>query len=158
MRLTFVKPFAAIPLLVVAFASPSGTVATAAAEASAKMDPCTLVTTAEARSILGVAVVAPVSSDDGLMRHCVYSSADKRNSLMLEAQTQDKAVFEQFMKIHGNPLPKLGTDAYTNAEAVLVWKNGTQVNVTISDESGKTSDAQKESAREKAASLVLRRL
>jgi hypothetical protein len=158
MRLHLIKLFAATPLLVMAFANPFGAVATDAAEASAKMDPCTLVTTAEARSILGVAVVAPVSSDDGLFRHCVYSSADKRNSLMLEAQTQDKAPFEQFMKIRGNPIPKLGSDAYANAEAVLVWKNGTQVNVTISDESGKMSDAQKESAREKAASLVLRRL
>jgi hypothetical protein len=122
------------------------------------MDPCSLITAAEARSLLGVEIAGPVSSDDGLMRHCTFSSSDKRNRLMLDAKTTDKAVFERFMRMHGSPVPKLGSDAYTNAGALLIWKNGTQVNIKIDDQSGKTSEDQKEAIDEKVANLVLQRL
>jgi hypothetical protein len=111
---------------------------------------------AEARSILGVDVGVAVSSDDGLMRDCIYSSADTRNQRMLEAKTADKVLFERRMKLRENFVPKLGGDAYTNSGVLLVWKNGTQVNVKISDESGESSDEQIEVAPEKVADLVLR--
>jgi hypothetical protein len=77
---------------------------------------------------------------------------------MLDAKTTDKAVFERFMRMHGSPVPKLGSDAYTNAGALLIWKNGTQVNIKIDDQSGKTSEDQKEAIDEKVANLVLQRL
>jgi hypothetical protein len=132
--------------------------AAADAPASAKMDPCTLVSQAEARSILGVEVTAPASSDDGLMRHCVYSSADKSNILMLEAKSTDKALFERWMKLHGTPVPKLGSDAYVNGGVLLIWKNGTQVDIKIDDHSRKASEEQIEAAQERIAALVLSRL
>jgi len=161
MRITLIKPAAAtaaVTLLILASAKPVSVAATDAPAASASMDPCSLVSAAEARSILGVDVSTPVSGDDGLMRHCVYSSADKRKSLTLEAKATDRAVFERWMKLHGSAVPQLGSDAYTNAGTLLVWKNGTQVNVKISDQSGNRSAEQLEIAQEKAASVVLPRL
>ncbi len=92
------------------------------------------------------------------MRHCVFSGADKRHKLMVEAKTTDKALFERFMKMHGTPVPKLGSDAYTNSGALLIWKNGTQVDLKIDDQSGQSSDDQKEAEEEKAGALVLQRL
>ncbi len=158
MRLTSIALAGAANALYVLCAAAFTAAAANAQEASAKMDPCSLVTAAEAKSILGVEVSAPASTDDGLMRQCVYSSADKRHNLMLDVKTTDKALFERFMKLHGVPVPKLGNDAYTNSGVLLVWKNGTQANVKVDDRSGQSSDEQKEALEERAANLVLQRL
>jgi hypothetical protein len=127
---------------------------------SATVDPCTLISVAEAQSILGVGVMPPQSSDDGVFRHCVYSSADKRNYLRLEALNTQKAMFERWMKLkqHGLPPRQLGNDAYTNSGVLLVWKNGTQLNISIGDDSGNSSADSLEDAKERAAQIALSRL
>ncbi len=127
---------------------------------SANVDPCKLISAAEAQSILGVSVTAPQSSDDGTFRHCVYSSADKRNYLRLEALNAPKAFFERWMKLkeHGLPSRQLGNDAYTSSGVLLVWKNGIQLNISVGDDSGNSSVQGLEDAKERAAQIALSRL
>lgn len=127
---------------------------------SANIDPCTLISAAEARSILGISVTAPQSSDDGTFRHCVYSSADKRKYLKLEALSAPKAFFERWMKLkeHGLPSRQLGNDAYTSGGVLLVWKNGIQLNISVGDDSGNSSVQGLEDAKERAAQIALSRL
>jgi hypothetical protein len=138
--------------------------AVAAADApSSKVDPCTLVTAAEAQAVLGVAIVAPASSDDSLFRHCIFTSADKRKYLYLDARDLKRDIFEKGMKTVRSGLPvagDIGADAYTDKSSgtLLVWKNGTTLNILIGDQSGNTSDEKKEAAEEKIARIALSHL
>jgi hypothetical protein len=130
---------------------------------SARVDPCTLVTKAEAEAVLGVAIVAPSASDDGLFRHCVYASADKRHYLYFDARDGDQGNFQSAMKVnrHGLPVdPSMGADAYTDKSSgtLLLWKKGVGLNILIGDQSGNQSAAKLLEAQEKIAKIALSRL
>jgi hypothetical protein len=146
----------------VAFFAFAGATATAD-QPSAKVDPCTLVTKAEAEAVLGVSIVAPSASDDGLFRHCVYASADKRHYLYFDARDEEQGNFQRAMKVnrHGLPVdPSMGADAYTDRSSgtLLVWRKGVALNILVGDQSGNQSDAKRLEAQEKIAKTALARL
>jgi len=129
---------------------------------SARLDPCALVNLAEAQAVLGVPLVPPKASDDGLFRHCVYKSADQRHYLYVDARDQEQSVFERGMKLHGNGLPvdaSLGSDAYTDSGSgtLLVWKKGVGLNILVGDQSGNRSAAKLLEAEVKIAQIALAR-
>lgn len=129
---------------------------------SARIDPCTLVTAAEAAAALGVPVIAPNAVDDGLFRHCVYAGVDKRHFLYVDARDVDQADFQSGMKAgrRGLPVdPSMGADAYTDKSSgtLFVWKKGVVLNVLINDQSANASDAKLLEAEQQIAKIALRR-
>ena len=138
-------------------------VTVAADPPSARVDPCTLVTKAEAEAVLGVAIVAPSASDDGIFRHCVYASADKRHYLYFDARDEEQGNFQRGMKLNSHGLPvdaSIGADAYTDQSSgtLLVWKKGVGLNIKVGDQSGNQSAAKLQQAQEKIAKSALSRL
>lgn len=139
--------------------------ATALALASAAPDPCKLLTVAEVQAIIGVAIApAPESMIDDPFSYCRYKSVAPGHMLEVTVSQIEQADFERGMKTlkHGLPVGSgLGPDAYTQyggSGNLFVWKKGTQITIHLEDQSGNTSDAQREASQEKVAKVALSRL
>jgi len=139
--------------------------ATALALVSATPDPCKLLTVAEVQAIIGVAIApAPESMIDDPFSYCRYKSVAAGHMLEVTVRQIEQADFERGMKIlrHGLPVGSgLGPDAYTEhggSGNLSVWKNGTQVIIHLEDQSGNTSDQEREASQEKIAKIALARL
>lgn len=130
---------------------------------SNRADPCVLVTAGDAQSAVGVPMGQPKSMDDGLYRHCSYTSADGRFYLYVSTIEDDQASFEKGRKIttkNSKTVVGLGESAYFDLDhqMLLVFRKGILLNIQSGDHTGKTSAAQLEVDDEKAGAIAVPRL
>jgi predicted small secreted protein len=144
--------------------SAAGVGGTVPASGLAGVDPCVLVTAAEAEAAIGVTVAATQPEDMGASTACVYMSADGRNSLAVTVVDggMDKAEFD--LTANGSdlwaPVAGVGSDAYFNADndTLTAWQSNNAITITIADESGNTSPAQIQATEIKVANTALGRV
>ena len=98
------------------------------------MDPCVLVTAAEAQAALGGPVDPSTSSFTGTYQSCSYATASGQN-LSVTTRTIDRAGFDTAVaQLPGpapSPLAGLCQDAYITGSNVRAWQNGTEVDALV---------------------------
>jgi hypothetical protein len=97
-------------------------------------DPCVLITTVDASTALGKNPPKAAAKSAGTTRTCTYK-VGKKSMVVTTAKVATKGAFDKSAKaIQGVVVPMLGTgaDSYSaNGTTILLWKNGTAVNITF---------------------------
>ena len=95
------------------------------------VDPCVLVTAADASAALGVSVDPATSEFTGVYQSCAYVT-DSQNMIILTRQI-DRAGFDAAVAQNPSPspLPGLCQDAYVISSNVWAWQNGTEVDARV---------------------------
>jgi hypothetical protein len=116
---------------------PASSVASAAANPDS-VNPCKLVTAAEAQSALGMPVSAGVFMDDNIFRHCTFTGTTETGSgkpyVTVSLISKDKATFDKmnlrdFERATGTTLDAF---FYKRSPWVTVWHNGNELQIQIS--------------------------
>jgi hypothetical protein len=98
------------------------------------VDPCVLVTAAEAQAALGGSVDPTTSSFTGVYQACSYTTASGQ-TLIVTTRTIDRAGFDaavaQIPRPDPSPLAGLCQDAYIVGSNVWAWQNGTEVDARV---------------------------
>jgi hypothetical protein len=102
---------------------------------AATTNPCRLVTAADARAVLGVAVGRPKLQTLGLYQSCSYRAA---GGVTVTIQSRRMVKSDFFRSAKANPGPVvpvsgLGAAAYAagGGSVLLVWRNGTEVTFLV---------------------------
>ncbi len=123
----------------------SSGLAKAAADAGS-VNPCKLITVAEAQSAVGMPVSAGVFMDDNIFRHCTFTGVTDTGGgkpyVTISLISKDKAIFDQirprdFERATGTTL---NAYFYKASPWVTVWHNGNelQIQISFSNDAGKT--------------------
>jgi hypothetical protein len=100
------------------------------------VDPCVLVTAAEAQAALGGPVDPTTSLFTGTYQACSYATASGQN-LIVTTRTIDRAGFDAAVaqiplpRPDPSPLAGLCQDAYIVGSNVWAWQNGTEVDARV---------------------------
>jgi hypothetical protein len=111
-----------------ASAGPTGTGPTTTA--TAKIDPCSLLTAADLSGALGGSVGAGTSAPAGVYQACVYGKA----KVVVLVRNIDKTTFDKSAAANPGsvkPVSGIGQDAYAADGDILTWKNGTEVSIRV---------------------------
>jgi len=144
-------------------ASPvAGSATAAAAHGVGKSHPCSLVTSAEARSALGVAATIDYSNvDDGIYTNCEYISADRMHRLTIQI-FDDSVDKSDFAKTPDGATPVAGVADgaywYPDQQLLAVRQNNVQVNFQLNDNTDTMTVAQIEAALITVAKTAMTRL
>lgn len=112
--------------------APTATTAGTTSDGGDGSHPCALVTPADARAALGTGVSTPHEVTVGLYTQCIYTPTSGSASLNVEVRSISQATFTTSVaKVSGGakPLAGLGADAYVGDNALLVWKDGTELTI-----------------------------
>lgn len=147
-------------------ASPAAGSATGATQAAAggagKSHPCSLVTSAEAQTALGVAATIKYSNvDDGIYTNCEYISADTLHLLTIQVFDDSVAKSDFAQKPDGTtPVAGVAGGAYwyPDQQILEVWQNNVRVNFQLNDNTNTMSVAQIEAALVTVAKTAMTRL
>jgi len=137
-------------------------VTAAAAHGVGKSHPCSLVTSAEAQSALGLAATIKYSNvDDGLYTTCEYISADTLHRLQIQIfdDSVDKSDFAKTP--HGStPVAGVADGAYwyPDQQLLAVRQNNVQVSFQLNDDTDTMTVAQIEAALITVAKTAMTRL
>jgi hypothetical protein len=109
-------------------------IASPAAFSASPPSPCKLVSAADAKASLGVAVGKPTLVKAGLNESCLYGTSSKR--LIVLSRRLSKSDFTRSAKANPGPVVAvagIGSSAYSagGGASLLVWKNGTEVSFSI---------------------------
>jgi hypothetical protein len=109
-------------------------VASPAAFSASTPSPCKLVSAADAKASLGVAVGKPMLLPAGRYQSCIYGAASKR--LVVLTRRLSKPDFTKSAKMNPGPVVAvagIGSSAYSTGggASLLVWKNGIEVSFGI---------------------------
>jgi hypothetical protein len=101
--------------------------------AAGSMNPCVLVTSADAATVLGGKVVAGKVQTLGLYKSCTYRSG--RKTLTVQTRQIAKTDFEKSARKNPPPvfpIPGIGQEAFSvgGGVALLVWQKGTELTFT----------------------------
>jgi hypothetical protein len=110
-------------------------VASPAAFSAPTPSPCKLVSAADAKASLGVAVGKPILLPAGRYQSCIYGAASKTRLVILTRRLS-KPDFTKSAKANPGPVVAvagIGSSAYSagGGASLLVWKNGTEVALSI---------------------------
>jgi hypothetical protein len=120
-------------LLVTAVGAAAG-LAALPASAAQPPDPCVLVTTADASTVLGATPPKARPKTVGLARSCTY--AIKKKSLTVQTlRVPTQSAFDRSAKKNKGvvvPVQGVGADTWSaNGTTLFLWKNGTEVMITF---------------------------
>ena len=137
-------------------------VTAAAAHGAGKSHPCSLVTSAEAQSALGVAATIDYSNvDDGIYTNCEYISADRMHRLTIQI-FDDSVDKSDFAKTPDGATPVAGVADgaywYPDQQLLGVRQNNVQVNFQLNDNTDTMTVAQIEAALITVAKTAMTRL
>lgn len=104
--------------------------------AAATPDPCTLITTVDASTVLGANPPKAKSLPAGLYRSCTYT-VKKKTITVLTRHIATQAAFDKSAKANPGvaiPIQGVGADAWSVAggSGLLVWKNGVEITLAFS--------------------------
>jgi hypothetical protein len=95
-------------------------------------DPCILLTTADASTVLGATPPKAHAKTLGLSRSCTYTVKTKTMTVQTLDVRTDAAFKKSVKATHGLIVPVIGVgaDAYSaNDTTLLLWKNGVEVTI-----------------------------
>ena len=100
----------------------------------AAVNPCKLVTAADAKAVLGAAPGKPKLQDAGLYQSCTYVAGNLTLTVLMRQLT--KSMFVKSAKANPGPVVSIagiGESAYSvsGGSGLLVWKNGTEATFAI---------------------------
>jgi hypothetical protein len=104
------------------------------AAAAKPPDPCVLVTTTDASSVLGATPPKAKTKTVGTTRICAYTI--KKKTMTVQTQhVATQGAFDKLAKTNKGivvPVQAVGADTWSaNGTKLLVWKNGTAVTITF---------------------------
>lgn len=111
-------------------------VAAMPATAAQAPDPCVLLTTTDASTVLGKTPPKPKAKTLGLYRSCTYAVGRKTMTVQTR-RIATQALFDKSAKANRGgafPVQGVGADTWSVAggTALLVWKNGVEVTIAFS--------------------------
>ena len=119
-------------LLVASVVAAAGISALSAAAAQPP-DPCVLITTTDASTVLGATPPKAKPKTVGTARVCTYT-VKKKTMTVQTTHVATQAAFDKAAKTTGIvvPVQAVGADAWSaNGTTLLVWKNGTEITFTF---------------------------
>jgi len=116
-----------------------------AAASPDSVNPCKLITAAEAQSALGMPVSAGEFMDDNIFRHCKFTGATNTGAgypyVIISLISRDKAAFDKMNPHDFERATGTNLDAFffKGSPWVTVWHNGVelQIQISFSDDAGK---------------------
>jgi hypothetical protein len=126
------------------------------------VNPCKLVTAAEAQSALGMPVSAGVFMDDNIFRHCTFTGTTETGSgkpyVTVSLISKEKATFDSMNPSDFERATGTALDAffYKASPWVTVWHNGNELQIQISF-STDTGKARAKTEELKLASIAVTR-
>jgi hypothetical protein len=104
------------------------------ASAAQPPDPCVLITTTDASTVLGTTPPRAKPKSVGVTRVCTYT-VKKKTVTVATQHVATQAAFDKAAKANKGvvvPVQAVGVDTWSaNGTKLLVWKNGTAVTITF---------------------------
>lgn len=140
-----VTSFVGLALVALNLSPKEGSSVANAAASPGSVNPCNLITAAEAQSALGMPVSAGVFMDDNIFRHCTFrgtiDNGGGKPYVNVSLITRDKAAFDKMNLTDFERATGTTLDAffYRASPWVTVWHNGNELQIQISfhDDAGK---------------------